>query len=127
MHFSTTLAAVAAVAPFVSAHGTLSVPKIAGINMRDLKSRDLLATLEARIAGYNAHDKHDAIKVRQDDRQCGPGVGNCAAGQCCSGAGCKLSLICTSNPQCANPNRLRYRGRLLLLPRLRLRARPWLP
>jgi hypothetical protein len=91
MHFSTTLAAVAAVAPFVSAHGTMGVPKIAGINMRDLKSRDLLATLEARMADYNAHGKHEAVKVRQaDDRQCGAGVGNCPAGQCCSGAGCKL-------------------------------------
>ena len=76
----------------------MGVPKIAGINMRDLKSRDLLATLEARMADYNTHANHDTIKVRQDDRQCGPGVGNCAAGQCCSGAGCKLPLVRTCTP-----------------------------
>jgi len=38
-------------------------------------------------AQRKGHANHDTIKVRQDDRQCGPGVGNCAAGQCCSGAG----------------------------------------
>ncbi|KAF3002041.1 hypothetical protein E8E13_008907 [Curvularia kusanoi] len=87
MHFST-FAAVAAIAPFVSAHGGMGLPKIAGINMRDLKSRDLLATLEARIAEVKtAHAHENQLAARQDDRQCGAGIGNCAAGQCCSGAG----------------------------------------
>ncbi|KAJ4382155.1 hypothetical protein N0V86_002484 [Didymella sp. IMI 355093] len=87
MHFST-LAAVAAVAPFVSAHGGMGLPKIAGINMRDLKSRDLLANLEARIAEVQtAHAHANGLAARQDDRQCGAGVGSCPAGQCCSGAG----------------------------------------
>ncbi|KAJ4365971.1 hypothetical protein N0V95_000348 [Ascochyta clinopodiicola] len=87
MHFST-LAAIAAVAPFVSAHGGMGLPKIAGINMRDLKSRDLLANLEARIAEVQtAHAHENRLNARQDDRECGAGVGSCAAGQCCSGAG----------------------------------------
>ncbi|OSS54028.1 hypothetical protein B5807_00423 [Epicoccum nigrum] len=87
MHFST-LAAVAAIAPLVSAHGGMGLPKIAGINMRDLKSRDLLANLEARIAEVKtAHAHENRLAARQDDRQCGAGIGSCAAGQCCSGAG----------------------------------------
>ncbi|KAJ8117835.1 hypothetical protein OPT61_g1055 [Boeremia exigua] len=87
MHFST-LAAVAAIAPFVNAHGGMGLPRIAGINMRDLKSRDLLANLEARIAEVkvaHAHENH--LTARQDDRECGAGIGSCPAGQCCSGAG----------------------------------------
>ena len=93
MHFST-LAAVAAIAPFVSAHGGMGLPKIAGINMRDLKSRDLLATLEARIAEVQvAHAHASGLVARQDDRECGAGIGSCAAGQCCSGAGCMLPHV----------------------------------
>lgn len=96
MHFST-LAAVAAVAPFVSAHGGMGLPKIAGINMRDLKSRDLLANLEARIAEVQiAHAHENRLTARQDDRECGAGVGSCAAGQCCSPAGCMLPTTKTT-------------------------------
>lgn len=88
MHFST-LAAVAAIAPLVSAHGGMGLPKVAGINMRDLKSRDLLANLEARIAEVKtAHAAENKLAVRQDDRQCGSGIGSCPTGQCCSGGGC---------------------------------------
>jgi hypothetical protein len=98
MHFST-LAAVAAVAPFVSAHGGMGLPKIAGINMRDLKSRDLLANLEARIAEVQtAHAHANGLAARQDDRQCGAGVGSCPAGQCCSGAGCMSPFLESFNP-----------------------------
>ena len=110
MHFST-LAAVAAIAPLVSAHGGMGLPKIAGINMRDLKSRDLLANLEARIAEVKtAHAHENRLAARQDDRQCGPGVGNCAAGQCCSGAGCMVGLFTLEIAVTLTTYRLRYRG-----------------
>jgi peptidoglycan/xylan/chitin deacetylase (PgdA/CDA1 family) len=99
MHFST-LAAVAAVAPLVSAHGSMGLPKIAGINMRDLKTRDLLANLEARIAEVStAHAHEKRLTARQDDRQCGAGIGSCPAGQCCSGAG----YCGTDNDYCYSP------------------------
>ena len=90
MHFST-LAAVAAVAPFVSAHGGMGLPKIAGINMRDLKARDLLANLEARIAEVKTAHAHENKLSARDDRECGSGVGSCASGQCCSSAGCMVA------------------------------------
>jgi hypothetical protein len=97
MHFSTALAAVAAVAPLVSAHGDghgHNLPTIVGLNPRDMKARALLSNLGARFASVHEFAKTDAkpIKARQDDRQCGAGVGSCGAGLCCSQAGCKCSI-----------------------------------
>ncbi|USP73779.1 carbohydrate esterase family 4 protein [Curvularia clavata] len=91
MHYSAALAAVVAVAPIVSGHGT-GVPNIVGLNPRDLKARDLLSRVGARFTGVNEllepkNDVKTQIIRRQDDRQCGTGIGNCPAGQCCSGAG----------------------------------------
>lgn len=89
MHYSTALAAVAAVAPLVSAHGA-GLPQIIGLNPRDLKARDLLGSIGVRFAGVDEFAKGsvDKPKVRRDDRECGTGVGSCAAGLCCSDAGC---------------------------------------
>jgi hypothetical protein len=88
MRYTSALAAVAAIAPLVSAHGA-SLPKIHGLNPKDLRARDLLGNLGARFA--EVHEAHK-LNTRQDDRQCGEGVGSCPNGQCCSGAGCTFSL-----------------------------------
>jgi hypothetical protein len=93
MHFSAALAAVAAVAPFVNAHGSNGLPTIVGLNPKDLKTRDLLAGLGARFASVHDFAKSETAKpamVRRDDRECGEGVGSCGAGLCCSQAGCKF-------------------------------------
>lgn len=98
MYFSTALAAIAAVAPLVNAHGDSPMPKIVGLNPRDLKARNLLSSLGERIPEFRGtHEKHQALKSRQDDRQCGTGIGSCAAGECCSQAGCMYRPICISN------------------------------
>lgn len=90
MHFSTALGAVAAVAPLVNAHGS-PLPKIVGLNPRDLKARDLLSNLGARFAEVHEFAKADAKPLEaRDDRECGAGIGSCAAGVCCSQAGCKF-------------------------------------
>jgi hypothetical protein len=95
MHFSTALAAVAAIAPLASAHGSdhgHGLPTIVGLNPKDLKARALLSNLGARFATINDFAKPEVAKpleARQDDRQCGAGIGSCAAGQCCSQAGCE--------------------------------------
>lgn len=97
MRFSTAaLATVAAVVPIVSAHDSM-LPKIRGLDMRDLKARNLMDNIRARAAllgsqDAHAHEKRGGVKPRQGgtDGQCGPGFGSCAAGYCCSGAGCKL-------------------------------------
>lgn len=102
MHFSTAVAAIAAVAPIVSAHNGPGLPGIAGLNVRDLKARALLDNLKARAAEISQqearehHEKRDAIKARQGgtDGQCGGSFGSCAAGYCCSEAGCRsVSLV----------------------------------
>jgi hypothetical protein len=96
MHFSTALAAVAAVAPLVNAHGSSNgLPTIVGLNPTDLKTRDLLAGLGARFASVHDFAKTETAKpamIRRDDRECGQGVGSCGAGLCCSQAGCKFYL-----------------------------------
>jgi hypothetical protein len=90
MHFSTALTAAAAVAPLVSAHGA-GLPTIVGLHPKDLKARALLSNIGARIAEVHEFAKTEAkpLKARQDDRQCGAGIGSCGAGLCCSQAGCK--------------------------------------
>ncbi|KAF2852830.1 carbohydrate esterase family 4 protein [Plenodomus tracheiphilus IPT5] len=88
MHCTTAFTAVAVLTPLVHAHG-IALPRIVGLSPRDLKARDLLGSLGARFADTNEFVKspENRLKARQDDRQCGAGVGSCAAGQCCSGAG----------------------------------------
>jgi len=91
MHYSAALAAVAAITPLVNAHGA-GLPNIIGLNPRDLRARDLLSRTGARFTGVNEllqpkTQVKNKVVARQDDRQCGAGVGNCPAGQCCSGAG----------------------------------------
>jgi antitoxin (DNA-binding transcriptional repressor) of toxin-antitoxin stability system len=102
MHFSTVVAAVAAVAPVVSAHGGAPIPKIVGLNVKDLKARDLLSSLNARIAEVGrseVHEKRQPLEARQNtDGQCGSGFGSCAAGVCCSQSGC-MKIIHVFNPQ----------------------------
>lgn len=99
MHFSSALAAVAAVAPLVNAHGSGNgLPTIIGLNPKDLKARALLSNLGARFATINDFAKTEVakpVKARQDDRQCGTGIGSCGAGLCCSQAGCKCLCLYT--------------------------------
>lgn len=89
MHFSTAFAAAVAVAPLVNAHGS-PLPQIVGLNPRDLKARALLSNIGARFAEVHEFAKSEPLKARQDDRECGKGIGSCAAGMCCSQAGCEL-------------------------------------
>jgi hypothetical protein len=104
MHVSAALAAVAAIAPLASAHGSdhgHGLPTIIGLNPKDLKARSLLSNLGARFATVNDFAKPQVAKpleARQDDRQCGAGIGSCAAGQCCSQAGCGYSNVTHANP-----------------------------
>jgi len=99
MHFSTALATVAAVAPLVNAHGA-PLPRIVGLNPRDLRARDLLSSLGARFNDVHEFQKESApLKARQDDRECGAGIGSCGAGICCSQAG-----YCGTDPDyCYSP------------------------
>ena len=103
MRFSTALATVAAVAPIVSAHDGPGIPKISGLNMRDLKARNLMDSIKARAAELtqdaHAHEKRGDLKPRQGgtDGKCGAGFGSCDAGYCCSSAGCKSTFILDYN------------------------------
>lgn len=94
MHFSTAFAVAAAVAPIVAAHDGPSMPRIAGMNVKDLKTRNLFSNLKARAVALEAEhvehvEKRSALEPRQNtDGQCGKGFGSCAPGYCCSEAGC---------------------------------------
>ncbi|KAH7139458.1 chitin binding protein [Dendryphion nanum] len=87
MHFSTAVVAAAAAAiPLVQAHGDApGVPKMFGLNVRDLKSRHLLSNIQAREDVV--HAAHETHAKRQEVGQCGEGIGSCGAGQCCSSGG----------------------------------------
>ncbi|KAF2645096.1 glycoside hydrolase/deacetylase [Massarina eburnea CBS 473.64] len=99
MRFSTALATVAAVAPIVNAHGGHGLPQIAGLNLRDLKTRDMLSTLRARVAEIAAQESHESHAAHEErssnikrqggdsEHQCGEGKAACAAGYCCSVGG----------------------------------------
>lgn len=98
MRFSTALASAAAVAPFVTAHGEAPMPQIVGLNLKDLKTRDMLSTLRARAAEVSseaikgaqaASEKRNNNIKRQGGTsgQCGGSFGKCDEGYCCSASG----------------------------------------
>jgi hypothetical protein len=97
MHFSTALAAVAAVAPLVVAHGGSSpgTPQIIGLNVKDLKARSMLSSWveRAQTAEVDHHEAHEKRQGGNAEGQCGDGVGTCAAGYCCSENGCMILLV----------------------------------
>jgi len=130
MHYISALAAIAAVAPFVSAHD-MGIANMLGFSIDDIVARRLLSRTGARFMGANKLTKPRTVskvpvQARQDDRQCGQGIGSCATGECCSPEGCMF-------PQ--NDNiidmltilRLRNQWRLLLLSRMSLPIWPGLP
>ncbi|KAH7400961.1 hypothetical protein DE146DRAFT_781783 [Phaeosphaeria sp. MPI-PUGE-AT-0046c] len=88
MHLSTALAAVAAVVPLANAHGS-GLPTILGLNPKDLKARAILSNLGAQFAEVHdfARTEAKSLNARQNDRECGEGIGNCGAGLCCSQSG----------------------------------------
>ncbi|KAF2262629.1 glycoside hydrolase/deacetylase [Lojkania enalia] len=73
-------------APLAAAHVGPSMPRIAGMNVKDLKARDLFASLNARAPAAEI-ERHSLENRQNTDGQCGPGIGSCAAGVCCSEAG----------------------------------------
>ncbi|KAF2473248.1 glycoside hydrolase/deacetylase [Lindgomyces ingoldianus] len=93
MHFSTALAAAAAaIVPLVNAHEGAPIPRIAGLNIKDLKARDIFTNFKVRQAAdvdhHDAPKKRSNLEARQNtDGQCGAGFGSCAAGYCCSEGG----------------------------------------
>jgi hypothetical protein len=91
MYLSTiVVATIAAVAPLASAHGA-GIPQIIGLDVADLKARNLLNNLGARfVETGNARNKL-TLEARQDKPECGPGIGSCGAGLCCSRSGCMIS------------------------------------
>lgn len=92
MHFSTVaLATIAAVSPFASAH-IGGAPQLVGLNMADLKARDLLSRLSAGGVSVGAVHNHVDLSTRADKKNCGPGIGNCKTGECCSEVGCMYAI-----------------------------------
>jgi len=90
MHLFTALAAAVVAAPFVAAHDGPAIPRIVGLNVRDLKGRNMLNTMveRAKMAVAGHHEARGHLESRQNTNgQCGPGFGSCAAGYCCSQEG----------------------------------------
>lgn len=118
MHLYTVLATVAVAAPFVSAHNGLATPKILGVNIRDLKARNILTSMADRA---NLHEARIDLESRQNTNgQCGPGFGSCAAGSCCNQDGCKLRPQIYSGCH-VDVNSVWPGPRVLLFPRLSIR------
>lgn len=87
MYFSTVAVAIAAVVPLANAHGS-GLPQILGLDLADLKNRDLLNSLKARISGLDHVHSEPAKQARASPLECGEGIGSCPAGKCCSRANC---------------------------------------
>lgn len=93
---------LAASCGLVAAHGDLPIPRLVG-------GRKFLSELKARREGpvlpRAQHDQHAHVETRADyekrqsnrDGRCGPGYESCAAGYCCSEAGC-VPLPRNDNP-----------------------------
>lgn len=103
MYFSNVILAAGALVPLVSAHGGDGIPHIVGLNVKDLKGRDMLSNLKSRIAAakHQAHGEIQGMERRQDDKRCGAQYGSCAAGECCSGSGwCGTTADYCYSPGC---------------------------
>ncbi|KAF2712461.1 carbohydrate esterase family 4 protein [Pleomassaria siparia CBS 279.74] len=90
MHFSPAIAAIVAVAPLVAAHGDGSaLPRIIGLNVKDLKARSLMSSMMDRVkmAEIDHHEKRTLEARQNTNGQCGGTFGSCADGYCCSVAG----------------------------------------
>ena len=123
MRFSA-IAAVTAMAPaLISAHGGSG-----GFNAASLKARSVFDTIraEAQAAEDHVHAR-DASEKRQvggTDGQCGPNIGSCAAGYCCSQVHRPTRW---SSPADGSGRLVRQHGRILLLAGLQVCLRPRLP
>lgn len=93
MYLSNAIIAASALMPLVSAHGGAPVPNIAGLNIKDLKARSLFSDLRARAAAVQHTQTGSSNKRQNAEGRCGPGIASCAAGQCCSEAGCMTSHV----------------------------------
>jgi hypothetical protein len=88
------IATLATVGPLANAHST-GLPQIIGLDVADVKARSFLRSLGARLAESQSHD----IEARQtppppsSPPNCGPGIGSCPDGNCCSTLGCKYSNV----------------------------------
>ena len=91
MYLSTVIVAtIAAFASLTNAHGAGAL-QIIGLDVADLKAKNLLSNLGARfLENRNAHNKL-TFEARQDKPECGPGIGSCGVGLCCSRSGCMMS------------------------------------
>lgn len=100
MHFTNiALATVATVGPIVNAHGT-GMPKIMGLQTADLKARNLLNEISARMSGvHEAHAPELEARQGASPPECGPGIGSCPAGKCCS----RANYCGTSDAHCYSP------------------------
>lgn len=100
MHFPTLLAPFLCILPdFIAAHGDIAgAPRIFGRRaVSELRSRRTLAA-----SSHHSHikDAHELIKRQRTDT-CGPGIGSCAAGLCCSNGGyCGTGIDFCSAPDC---------------------------
>jgi hypothetical protein len=89
MHFSTiAVATFAAVGPLANAHGS-GLPQIIGLDVTDVKARNLLRNIGARFA-TPGHPHGIDLEARDSPPECGEGIGSCPAGKCCSRAKCKM-------------------------------------
>lgn len=100
MRFSTSVAALAAIAPIANAHGIAGIPTIAGLH-NDLKTRASLSVLAARFTeAEHAHHESDVLQTRQTkDNKCGEGLGSCGPGECCS----RSNFCGTGDKYCYSP------------------------
>lgn len=88
MHFFKTVAVVTALASGASAHGSVGLPEIMGLDLLDRRAEILINSLAAR--DHISHHDHDksVLEGRKDDRECGEGIGSCPQDKCCSISGC---------------------------------------
>jgi hypothetical protein len=100
MYFSAPLTSLLYILPsIVAAHSDIpGAPRLFGHHtVSELRSRNHLASKVHRSV---PHDHHHKVIKRQESETCGPGVGSCAAGLCCSAAG-----HCGTGPDyCAAPD-----------------------
>jgi hypothetical protein len=131
MYYSLIIAAsVAAVVPFVNAHGAEHghVPKIVGYPGANTGLSSLRREMDTRALGSDPMDIGYTLEGRDSPPNCGEGIGSCPAGECCSVTNCKtIDLHGIWVELISLDDRLWYFRCALLRTRLQLQIWSWLP
>ena len=111
-HSPVIIAAISVFASLAGAHGH-GAPHILGLDAADLRAREILTRFGPQVKDTEHSHIKFTLESRADKPQCGPGIGSCGDGSCCSDHGCMISDLAKKTDNVLILCSLWYDARLL--------------